>query len=158
MVVLTDQGCVNARLLVEEIDSPPFPVLKGLVAFRPVPIDVVPDRDWNRQWEWHWIPTPRPVHLQNDASLRLYQGYLAELNQRSTDCIGCSTPHVTATVTGRLDHLASHTMDARASYSAPTVTYEVGFGQRKIALSRLVVESVSAVSVTKRDAGGRAGQ
>ena len=152
MLLLRDQDCSARRLLVEQFDTDPLSGLTGQFASRrePLLLDVAPSFGfllaWERQWRWHWIQPARPVHIKEDESYRTLIAHLAQSGMENLSiCSDCRASAITATLTGRLDHFASHTVDIRHTLDAPIISQVVGFGDRKVALSRLVLQSVSDV-------------
>jgi hypothetical protein len=74
-----------------------------------------------------------------------YLGKKLRVGEDRRICYHCPLYEVTATMTGRIDHLETHMVAVRFRPGAAMRTYFVGFGHLNAALTRLALQSVSDV-------------
>jgi hypothetical protein len=104
--------------------------------------------------KWRTGETSRYVSLSENEPYRALLHYLGKKLRVGEDrriCYHCQLYEVTATMTGRIDHLDTHTIVVILRPGAAMRTYSVGFGHMNAALTRLVLQSVSDVIATPID-------
>jgi len=89
--------------------------------------------------------TRTPVTLEKNKDFKTFDNALSQMHEKEPGlCLDCSKNDVTATITGRLDGVADATLQRDA---AGKIVGLGGFGNMNAYAARLVIQSVSGVSV-----------
>ncbi len=138
---LSDSTCSASILLDEGAMLPPE--FQGQFAF----VRSLGDLKQPDLLTWRRIETSHPVSWSGDQGYRTLVGFLGKklrIGEARRICDQCPLSEVTATLTGRIDHLATRLVGVRLHRGAAMRTYGVGFGV-KADLTRLAPHSISDV-------------